>query len=207
MSDPGVFGRLRSVFIKPPPAQSVLELMNQQQIRSRAIQTWMLIGLMFIIVFMYVKAMYNQRDVIDVFNRDIDTQNESIMNGAHILGPLLSPSRIALICEFPGTYKILGYSSPYTGPIVKALAELQPSPERVVLALMLLENGIQVQPGTNPPTIFQEVMNHVFVKDTFVPPKPIITPPTPVKQAATTMEQIMPTVMQVMFFLPMVLLG
>jgi hypothetical protein len=205
--DPGVVGRLRALFVDPGPAQSVLDLLGQERIRRRAIQTWAAIGLLFIIVFMYAKAVYNQRDVIAVFNRDIDTQNLEIMNGAHMLGPLLSPSRIALICEFPGLYTILGYSSPYTGPIVKALTALQPSSERVVLAMMLLENGLAVQPGTSPPTIFQEVINNVFPKDTFVPPQPIIKPPSAVKQAATTAEQIMPIVMQAVFFLPMIFMG
>ena len=199
--------KARGVFLQTDDATSVLELLNREHNHRRAIQTWVLVFLFFAMMVMYVRAMFNQGDVISIFEQPIDTEKMIIRQQAVLLGSLLSPQRIALLCEYPALYSFLGYTSPYTGPVVKALAGLDPSVERVVMALTLLESGLVVDTAqTNPPTIFNEIVRQIYPGNNFVPPK-IIYPPSIPQRTTSTLSQVMPMVMQAVFFLPMIFGG
>ena len=166
----------------------------------------MVMVIMFLLVAFYVKAMYSQQDVIRIFEQDIDTDKRQILMQAYMLGALLNPQRIALICEYPMLYGWLGYTSPYTGPVVKALTTLEPSIERVVMALTLLESGLVVsQDGkTVPPTLFQEVLRQIYPTDDYKPPL-VIKPPSIPKRVTNTFDQVMPWAMQLLMLGAMVI--
>lgn len=198
---------MRRAFAAPQDAASVLDLMNREHHRRRAVQTWALVFILFGILTMYVRAVYNQAAVIHIFEQPIDTEKDVIRQQAVLLGALLSPQRIAMLCEYPMLYSFLGYTSPYTGPVVKALADLEPSVERVVMALTLLEGGLVVDTTqTNPPTVFNEVIRQIYPGNDFSPPT-IIHPPSPVQAASSTISQIIPVIMQAVFFIPMIFGG
>ena len=176
---------------------SVQEIANRVYEQRASTWTSTMLVLMFFLVAFYVKAMFNQQAVISIFEQDIDTDNREIRMQAYMLGALLNPQRIALICEYPMMYSWLGYTSPYTGPVVRALTELEPSIERVVMALTLLESGLVVsQDGkTVPPTLFQEVLRQVYPTDDYKPPV-VIKPASIPKKAVNTFDQVMPWAMQ-----------
>lgn len=187
------------------------ENLTVQQIANRVYEqrarSWtnIVVVLLFIAVAMYVKAMYNQQDVIHVFEQNIDSSIPSIQMQAYMLGSLINPQRIALVCEYPMLTWWLGYTSPYTGPVISALAKLEPSVERVVMALTLLESGLVVNPDgkTVPPTIFQEVLRQVYPADTWHPPPPVLKPPSFQKKTVSMFNQVLPWIMQLGMFAAM----
>ena len=197
-------GRLPSALEAPPPATSVLGLLNQQRDHRRRVFTYGLIGFLLLFVIMFLKALYSQQKVIRVFNQDIDTTNVQIMESAVLLAPLLSPIRIALACEYPFMVTFLGYTNPLTPVTIAQFVELEPSTTRAVAALILLESGLTVDTeNTRPPTLVQEVINQLYPKDTFVPPKPVYVPPTPAKQGTSLLMAILPQVAPVVMLVAM----
>lgn len=196
---------IRSLFTQAPEAHTVFDLLLQDRDRRANLRKGALIVLLFIVISMYAMAMYNQQDVIGIFEEPIDTNKKSIRQQATMLGALLSPQRIALICEYPMLYSFLGYTSPYTGPVVKALAALEPSIERVVIALTLLESGLVVDTTkTQPPTMFNEVVRQIYPADNFQPPQ-IIKAPTIPQQTTSMVQQILPYAINFLMMAPMLL--
>ena len=199
-------GWARGLFQRPPRGELATQDIANRVFKRRW-RTWTVATVVFLIllVVLYVKALYNQSDVIAVFQEDIVSNKPDIMMQAYILGPLLSPQRIALLCEYPMLYSWLGYTSPYTGTVVKALVQLDPPILVVVEALTLLESGLVVDTAnTDPPTIYNQVLKQVYRQDTYVPPK-VVKPPSVPKQTASVFNQIAPWIMQVAMILPMLL--
>lgn len=181
--------------MKGPEPTTVLQALNSAQSRSVRIHSTVLISVLVLLVVLFLWGIYSQRDVIDVFNQPIDTSSSKILEGAVLLGPLLSPTRIALVCAYPFLYNILGYSNPNTGYIIKTLVTMEPSNLRAIMALVLLQSGLHVDTSkTSPPTEVQEVINQIYPTDSFVPPN-VIPPPSTPKQAATFFSTVLPQIM------------
>lgn len=193
----------RGVVSAPKPASSVLELLTRAEVHRFNVRLVIGIILFGSVVFMYTRAIYAQSAVIKMFQQPFDTQKDTVRQQAVLLGALLSPQRIALLCEYPALYSLLGYTSPYTGPVVSALVALDPSVETAVSALMLLESGLVVDTTkTSPPTLFGEVVRNLYPADTFKAP-PIIHPVPPVKEATNLVKTYAPLAMNALFFLAM----
>lgn len=206
-SDPGSWSNWFRGLFERPPLQDLSTQDIANRVYKRRWRTWsaVIVMLLVAIVVLYVKALYNQSDVIAVFEEDIVSAKPEIMMQAYMLGPLLSPQRVALLCEYPMMYSWLGYTSPYTGPVIKALVQLDPPILVVVEALTLLESGLVVDPSkTSPPTIYNEVLRWVYQQETYTPPQ-VVKPPSVPKQAESVFNQIAPWAMQLAMIIPMIL--
>jgi len=184
------------------PAKSVLDLLNGQAQATQFRSTVVFAISVIVGTVLFMKALINQQAVIKVFSQEITTTKPGILSGAQMLGDLLSPIRLALLCEYPSLRTVLGYSSPYTAQVISTLASMQPSEERVVMALVLLEGGLQPSATTTPPTVVQAVLDAVYPVDGFVPPTPVIIPPTP-QQSLISM--ILPQIVNVVFIAGMII--
>jgi len=196
----------RGLFEAPPQGELTTQDIANRVFKRRW-RTWTVVTVVFLVmvVVLYVKALYNQSDVIAVFEEDIVSDKPDIMMQAYMLGPLLSPQRIALLCEYPMLYSWLGYTSPYTGTVVKALVQLDPPILVVVEALTLLESGLVVDTAnTNPPTIYNQVLRQIYKQETYHAPT-VVKPPSVPKQATSVLNQIAPWLMQIGMIVPMLL--
>jgi len=169
--------------------------------------TFVLIAIGSVIAFYFV-ALYQQSDIINLMNQNIDTTDIQLQQQIFLLGELLNPVRLAFVLQYPTMYWFFGYSNKYTGRILGTILAVEsPTPQRLVRALALLESGITVLPTTVPPTLLQAVIDQVFPRNTYqsslqIPPAPLVTAaPTTWENVQSIVGQAWPIVSTMLFLI------
>lgn len=184
---------LKQFFERDPSVMNLFQLQQLQFNNARKRRVIMFSIGFFGLILLYTYAMYKQQFLINLMNREIRSDNPKVQAYTIIMGSRLSPQNLALVAEFPSLYWLLGYSNRYTGPLLEAIMQLEsPTPERIVLAMSLLEGGLTVNSAsTTPPTLFQELLVQVFPQDTYRAPN-IFVPPTPAMTTFGYIKEALP---------------
>lgn len=198
----------RNLFTRYPTPTDVFTLLQRDADIARNIRvTFVLIAIGSVIAFYFV-ALYQQSDIINLMNQNIDTTDIQLQQQIFLLGELLNPVRLAFVLQYPTMYWFFGYSNKYTGRILGTILAVEsPTPQRLVRALALLESGITVLPTTVPPTLLQAVIDQVFPRNTYqsslqIPPAPLVTAaPTTWENVQSIVGQAWPIVSTMLFLI------